>query len=105
MKRVPTLARIAPAPRDDRCAHGGTGPVPGATSERGRRMAEMLELQASDHLATRLMARLEARTATVGIIGLGYAGLPLAVGFARAGFPVIGVDLRADRRAALAAGR
>ena len=56
-------------------------------------------------IAEALRARLEARTATIGIIGLGYAGLPLAVGFAEAGFAVIGVDLRADRRDAIAAGR
>jgi UDP-N-acetyl-D-glucosamine dehydrogenase len=52
-----------------------------------------------------LREKLESRTATVGIIGLGYAGLPLAVGFAEAGFSVVGVDLRADRRDAIAAGR
>jgi UDP-N-acetyl-D-glucosamine dehydrogenase len=40
----------------------------------------------------------------VGLIGLGYAGLPLAVAFAEAGFPVIGVDLRRDRIESLCAG-
>ncbi len=53
----------------------------------------------------RLLARLATREATVGIIGLGYAGLPLAVGFAEAGFPTIGVDLRPDRVEALRGGR
>ena len=33
------------------------------------------------------------RTATVGILGLGYVGLPLACVFAEAGFPVIGFDI------------
>ena len=55
--------------------------------------------------ARRLRERIETRQARVGIIGLGYAGLPLAVGFAEAGFSVVGVDLRADRVEALAAGR
>ncbi len=32
------------------------------------------------------------RTAVVGILGLGYVGLPLAVVFADAGFKVIGID-------------
>ena len=41
----------------------------------------------------------------MGLIGLGYAGLPLAVAFAEAGFPVIGVDLRRDRVESLGAGR
>ncbi|MBI3522177.1 MAG: nucleotide sugar dehydrogenase [Chloroflexi bacterium] len=44
------------------------------------------------------------RTATVGIVGLGYVGLPLGVAFARAGFPVIGVDLSAEKVAALTRG-
>jgi UDP-N-acetyl-D-glucosamine dehydrogenase len=41
----------------------------------------------------RLMRRIEARTARVGVVGLGYVGLPLATEFAEAGFPVTGIDL------------
>jgi UDP-N-acetyl-D-glucosamine dehydrogenase len=37
--------------------------------------------------------RIETRQATIGIVGLGYAGLPLAMAFAEAGFPVTGIDL------------
>ena len=40
-----------------------------------------------------LLARITDRTATVGVIGLGYVGLPLAIEFARAGFHVIGFDV------------
>jgi UDP-N-acetyl-D-glucosamine dehydrogenase len=40
-----------------------------------------------------LLDKLETRTATIGIVGLGYVGLPLAVAFAEAGFRVMGVDL------------
>ncbi|MEK7444620.1 MAG: nucleotide sugar dehydrogenase [candidate division NC10 bacterium] len=47
-------------------------------------------------VARRLEEQLQARSAVVGVIGLGYVGLPLAVAFCRAGFRVIGVD--ADRR-------
>jgi UDP-N-acetyl-D-glucosamine dehydrogenase len=54
---------------------------------------------------TRLQGRLARREAVVGLIGLGYAGLPLAVAFAEAGFPVVGVDLRRDRVMALASGQ
>jgi UDP-N-acetyl-D-glucosamine dehydrogenase len=43
-----------------------------------------------------LLDRLNQREAQVGIIGLGYVGLPLAVEFAEAGFNVIGLDL--DKR-------
>jgi len=42
---------------------------------------------------------------TVGIIGLGYVGLPLAVAFAEAGTPVVGVDVAAERIESLRAGR
>src|SRR3954468_20568416 len=44
-------------------------------------------------LAAALMDKLNARTARVGIIGLGYVGLPLARTFAAAGFPVLGFDI------------
>ncbi len=37
--------------------------------------------------------KLADKTATVGIIGLGYVGLPLAVEFAKVGYPVIGFDV------------
>ncbi|MHB1265160.1 MAG: nucleotide sugar dehydrogenase [Gemmatimonadaceae bacterium] len=40
-----------------------------------------------------LLARIEARTARVGVIGLGYVGLPLAVETARSGYPVLGFDI------------
>ncbi len=40
-----------------------------------------------------LEEKLTRRTARVGVIGLGYVGLPLAVEFAEAGFPVTGIDV------------
>ncbi len=40
-----------------------------------------------------LLARIVARTARVGIVGLGYVGLPLAKAFAEGGFPVLGFDV------------
>ena len=40
-----------------------------------------------------LIEKIASRDASVGIIGLGYVGLPLAVAFAEAGFQVIGIDL------------
>ena len=40
-----------------------------------------------------LIARFQAHDATVGVIGLGYVGLPLAATFAEGGFRVIGFDL------------
>ncbi|MFN3762607.1 MAG: nucleotide sugar dehydrogenase [Anaerolineae bacterium] len=52
-----------------------------------------------------LSSRISSRTARVAVIGLGYVGLPLAVAFARAGFPVVGVDVDERKVAALNAGR
>jgi len=50
------------------------------------------------------LSRLEDGSATIGIIGLGYVGLPLALACARAGYRVIGFDINADRVAAINAG-
>jgi len=55
-------------------------------------------------VAEELKQRLERRDATIGVIGLGYVGLPLAVAFAKAGLPVIGVDADAGRSARIRAG-
>jgi len=44
-----------------------------------------------------LEQKIRERRAKVGIIGLGYVGLPLAVEFARAGFPVTGIDLSSEK--------
>jgi UDP-N-acetyl-D-glucosamine dehydrogenase len=41
--------------------------------------------------------RIHTREAAVGIVGLGYAGLPLAMVFAEAGFGVTGIDVSDDR--------
>jgi UDP-N-acetyl-D-glucosamine dehydrogenase len=40
-----------------------------------------------------LLERIADRTARVGVIGLGYVGLPLALLFEEAGFPVVGFDV------------
>ena len=44
-----------------------------------------------------LKNKIEDRTAVLGVIGLGYVGLPLAVEMARAGFKVIGFDVQAKK--------
>ncbi|MBP3960482.1 nucleotide sugar dehydrogenase [Gemmata sp. G18] len=46
-----------------------------------------------DHHFRTARERIESRAAVVGIIGLGYVGLPLARGFATKGFPVLGFDV------------
>jgi UDP-N-acetyl-D-glucosamine dehydrogenase len=44
-------------------------------------------------LVDSLIERLGARTARIGVVGLGYVGLPLAMACARAGFATIGFDI------------
>ena len=51
-----------------------------------------------------LSAKIPNRTARVGIVGLGYVGLPLAVEFAKAGFTVTGIDLVESKVARINAG-
>lgn len=48
-----------------------------------------------------LQEKIKNNQAVVGVIGLGYVGLPLMAAFARAGFPVIGFDVDPKKVAAL----
>ena len=54
---------------------------------------------------TDIVQRIKTKQARIGIIGLGYVGLPLAVEFARAGFDVTGFDVDAAKNAQINAGR
>lgn len=49
--------------------------------------------QSADGPFAKLAARIEGREAVVGVLGLGYVGLPLAVEVARSGFRVLGFDI------------
>ena len=48
-----------------------------------------------------LMTKLQRKTARVGIVGLGYVGLPLAIVLGEAGFTVLGIDVDAKKVDAL----
>src|SRR5215211_4398071 len=50
------------------------------------------------------MTHLQGGSMTIGIVGLGYVGLPLAVAFAEAGQRVIGIDTNQGRVNQLRAG-
>jgi UDP-N-acetyl-D-glucosamine dehydrogenase len=52
-----------------------------------------------------LLARVQNKTATIGIIGLGYVGLPLARAFTTAGFRVLGFDIDGAKVEKLNAGK
>ncbi|MBC5824878.1 MAG: nucleotide sugar dehydrogenase [Candidatus Eremiobacteraeota bacterium] len=58
------------------------------------------ELAVTDHRA-KLIDRIKRRTARVGVVGVGYIGLPLAVEQAKAGFTVIAFDQNPIRVAQL----
>ena len=57
------------------------------------------------NLANELERKIKNREAEIGVIGLGYVGLPLAVEFAEVGFRVTGVDLDPAKISGIRAGR
>ncbi len=52
-----------------------------------------------------LAERINNRTARIGVIGLGYVGLPLSLRFAEAGFQVLGFDIDVNKSTAISAGK
>jgi UDP-N-acetyl-D-glucosamine dehydrogenase len=56
-------------------------------------------------VAESLIRRFESRQASIGVVGLGYVGLPLAVEFAGTGFSVLGFEVSAQKVKSLMAGR
>lgn len=62
------------------------------------------EVAASPGAIEDLLRRLESGEVRVGILGLGYVGLPLAMAFAEAGQTVVGFDVDESKIAALARG-
>jgi UDP-N-acetyl-D-glucosamine dehydrogenase len=63
-----------------------------------RKWSPMAETEvASAATAAILEEKIRSRRARVGIVGLGYVGLPLAVEYAKAGFTVTGIDISAEK--------
>lgn len=60
--------------------------------------------KAAADLPANFLARVASRDCVVGVLGLGYVGLPLGLAFAEAGFPAIGFDVDAKKVATLEAG-
>ena len=52
-----------------------------------------------------LLQRIKNRKAHIGIVGLGYVGMPLAIEFARAGYRILGVDISDAKIAMLKKGK
>ena len=59
----------------------------------------------AEQLAGELARKIESREAVVAVIGLGYVGLPLILGFADANFPVLGLDVDQNKIKNLKAGK
>jgi UDP-N-acetyl-D-glucosamine dehydrogenase len=57
----------------------------------------MVAVEAPCKASETLAQKIRAREARVGVVGLGYVGLPLAVEFANAGFRVTGIDVQSSR--------
>ena len=57
------------------------------------------------NIKSELLGKIKDKSATVGIVGLGYVGLPLAVEFAKAGYRTIGFDVQAKKVNAVNSGR
>ena len=55
-------------------------------------------------MTEQLLDRLRSREVRVGVIGLGYVGLPLAVAFARSGLDTVGFDIDRERTDAIGRG-
>jgi len=64
----------------------------------------MTSIELTGHAKT-LLPSIEAKTATVGVIGLGYVGLPLLDAYISAGFQAIGFDVDQKKTDALNAGQ
>jgi UDP-N-acetyl-D-glucosamine dehydrogenase len=56
-------------------------------------------------IGSALLEKIHSQRAVVGIVGLGYVGLPLALRFIERGFLVVGFDIDPDKVSALSAGR
>ena len=56
-------------------------------------------------MSRQILDRIARKDATVAVLGLGYVGLPLCLGFAEEGFDVIGLDIDAKRVEALSKGK
>ena len=44
-----------------------------------------------------LLTRIENKSAVIGVVGLGYVGLPLVLAYARAGFQTLGLDIDSSK--------
>src|SRR5207237_10036873 len=87
-----------------RDAHGRLQTSRRDDGRRGHRPPRRQNMSSNAH-HQQLLERIKARKANVGVIGLGYVGLPLAVEFARQGFNVYGFDVDESKTGQINAGK
>ena len=92
------LVRAEPQGHAPGANHGGRYNI-----SQAKKMSSQAHSQS--HTLDQLRGRIKARTAKIGIIGLGYVGLPLTLLFNEAGFPVTGFDIDPEKVKALNNGR
>jgi UDP-N-acetyl-D-glucosamine dehydrogenase len=68
-------------------------------------MSSIVSSGVSSSVAAELKRKIESREIAVGVLGLGYVGLPLALAFAQQRLSVVGFDVDAEKVEALKAGR
>lgn len=76
-----------------------------STSGEGMANSSIREDDANNELATQLERRFASGDVKVGVIGLGYVGLPFSLAFAEAGLAVLGFDVQPQRVNAVNEGR
>jgi len=52
-----------------------------------------------------LVRKLSEKTATIGVVGLGYVGIPLSISFSRAGYKVVGFDVDPSKTESISRGK
>src|SRR5262245_60058582 len=70
--------------------------TPAAVARNGRPLTPPADAAGRDHFES-LLARIRQKAATVGIIGLGYVGLPLARAFTSSGVRALGFDVDPEK--------
>jgi UDP-N-acetyl-D-glucosamine dehydrogenase len=68
-------------------------------------MSSIVSSGVSGSAAAELQRKIESREIAIGVLGLGYVGLPLALAFAQQRLSVVGFDVDAEKVEALKAGR
>jgi UDP-N-acetyl-D-glucosamine dehydrogenase len=88
---------LQPTQRRAPAARPSHGPLKGPHL---RILAEPSESEVQERVQA-LLHKIETHTAVVGVVGMGYVGLPLAVEKGKVGFKVVGIDQNPDRAAAI----